>query len=495
MTDMMALGHRFADEFPELCLPWNAAQVPEPSLAIFNDNLATELGLDPGRLSGPEGVGVLAGNLVPEGATPVALGYAGHQFGNYSPRLGDGRALLLGELTKPDGRLVDIHLKGSGRTPFARGGDGKATLGPMLREYIVSEAMCSMSVPTTRSLSVVMTGEGVYRDGIEPGAVLTRVAASHIRVGTFEYAIRLGGEDLVRRLADHCIERHHPDSDDSSNRYLGLLSAVVDAQAVLIAKWMSLGFIHGVMNTDNMTISGEGIDYGPCAFMDAYDPSTVFSSIDHGGRYSYGNQARVATWNLARLAETMLGLFSDDTEAAVEMATETVNGFVDRFAQHWNALMAAKLGFAEVPTNCEELVSNLLTAMHKDRLDWTRAFRSLSGTLRADSPGVSDPIADDGSEQSAELSEWISRWRAQLSDSGVDHQDAATRMDSVNPVYIPRNHIVHDVLQDATAGSLTGFEELIEVLSDPFTERPGLERFAAGSSAQFAASFQTFCGT
>ncbi|HTO00527.1 MAG TPA: protein adenylyltransferase SelO family protein, partial [Microthrixaceae bacterium] len=336
-TQVLELQHRFLSGLPELSLEWQGASVPDPSLVVLNESLAVDLGLDVEWLRSADGVDVISGNRAPVGSVPVALGYAGHQFGNYSPRLGDGRALLLGELVTPEGTLIDIHLKGSGRTPFARGGDGKATIGPMLREYVVAESLNSLGVPTTRSLAVVLTGERINRNRVEPGAVLTRVAASHIRVGTFEYAVRLGGSDLVRRLADHAIERHYPYLAAVENPYVELLRAVVDSQAKLIANWMLLGFIHGVMNTDNMTISGEGIDYGPCAFMERYDPTTVFSSIDHAGRYAYGNQAPIAAWNLARLAETMLDLLADDTAKAVEVATEIVNGFPGRFNDHWRS--------------------------------------------------------------------------------------------------------------------------------------------------------------
>ncbi|MEZ5257091.1 MAG: YdiU family protein [Ilumatobacteraceae bacterium] len=352
---LTGLQSTFAEALPELCLEWEAAVVPDPRRVAFNEELAGALGPAAQALDSPEGVEILAGNRVPPGARPVAMGYAGHQFGNYSPRLGDGRALLLGELVDPEGHRWDVHLKGSGRTPFARGGDGKATIGPMLREHLIAEAMHALGVPTTRSLGVVTTGERIMRDGFEPGAVLTRVASSHLRVGTFEYAARLEGDDLVRRLADYAIDRHHPHLAEGDRPYLGLLGAVIDAQATLVAHWMLMGFIHGVMNTDNMTISGEGIDYGPCAFMDAYDPATVFSSIDHQGRYAFGRQPAIAGWNLARFAETLLPLLQTEagggTDDAVADATTELELLADRIALRWNAGMATKLGLAGRPAD------------------------------------------------------------------------------------------------------------------------------------------------
>ncbi len=511
------LQNRFLSELPELCLEWQAAPVPEPNLVVLNESLARELGLEPDELNSADGVAIFSGNRAPDGSTPVALGYAGHQFGNYSPRLGDGRALLLGELTPPapgpgaadtgpdaaagsdaPTGLVDVHLKGSGRTPFARGGDGKATIGPMLREYIVSEALNSLGVATTRSLAVVTTGEMIHRDGPEPGAVLTRIAASHIRVGTFEYAVRLGGSDLVRRLADHAIERHYPHlgrAEDSVNgRYVGLLSAVVDAQAKLVADWMLVGFIHGVMNTDNMTISGEGIDYGPCAFMDRYDPSAVFSSIDHAGRYAYGNQAPIAAWNLARLAETMLDLLSGDSSEAVAIATEVVNGFPARFNHHWRSAMLRKLGLVDQPIDDDLLLDDLPVAMHEAGSDWTGTYRNLAAGLRSDRSEEGPRfVTMDGPSES--LENWTRRWRRQLQREGRDLREVADQMDSCNPIYIPRNHLVDEALRAATLGDVAPFRRLVEVLRDPFVERAGLDRYAEAAPTEFNAGFQTFCGT
>ena len=351
MSDSVASSFRFDNSFvrelPALCVPWQAVQAPAPELLVLDEQLAGELGVPPDELRSPAGVAMLVGNAVPEGAEPVAQAYAGHQFGGYSPRLGDGRALLLGEVIDTHGTRRDLQLKGSGRTPFARGGDGLAAVGPMLREHLMCEAMFALDIPTTRSLAVVATGTQVARDTMLPGAVMVRVAASHLRVGTFEYASANGGPELVRALADHAIARHHPTAADAANPYLALLTHVADAQADLVARWMLVGFIHGVMNTDNMTISGETIDYGPCAFMDAFDPATVFSSIDHGGRYAYGNQASIALWNLARLAEALLPLIDDDTDAAVAAATAALEAFPTAFQQHWHRRIADKLGLAD----------------------------------------------------------------------------------------------------------------------------------------------------
>lgn len=502
---VIELGHLMADELAELTLPWNAALVPDPRLVVLNRPLAVDLGLDADVLSSADGVAVLAGNLVPQGATPVALAYAGHQFGSYSPLLGDGRALLLGELEPPGGGLRDLHLKGSGRTPFARGGDGKATVGSMLREYLISEFLHRVGVPTTRSLAVVTTGEQVTRDRLEPGAVLTRVAASHIRVGTFEYAARTGGPDLIRRLADHVISRHHPHAGEAENPYLELLRSVVDAQAVLVAKWMTIGFIHGVMNTDNMTISGEGIDYGPCAFMDTYDPSTVFSSIDHAGRYAYGNQVRIAAWNLARLAETMLVLLADDVEDAVAIATDEVNAFVDRFRIHWDGEVARKLGLDDTPVGVPdaaliaELAEGLITVMEADRLDWTLTFRDLASGLRSGGgkPTQHSAVAlrghpDVGSDA---MRSWTTDWHGFIGRTGRDPHEVADRMDSVNPVHIPRNHLVDEALASAADGDTAAFFELLEVLEDPFGTGTADDRYSRPASAEFSAGYRTFCGT
>ncbi len=456
---------------------------------MLNDALATELGLDPRALRSPEGVRLLVGTAVPDGAKPVAQAYAGHQFGGFVPRLGDGRALLLGEVVDADGRLRDVHLKGSGRTPSARGGDGLAAVGPMLREYVVSEAMHALGIPTTRSLAVVATGRPVRRETLLPGAVLARVASSHLRVGSFQYARATGDVDLLRRLADHAIARHHPATADAEQPYLALFEAVVAAQASLVARWMLVGFVHGVMNTDNMTISGETIDYGPCAFMDAFDPATVYSSIDHGGRYAYGNQPQIAQWNLTRLAETLLPLFDVDTDTAAAAATDVLQSFPDRFHQYWSHGMRAKLGMTDHRGEDGALINDLLTLLRDQRVDYTSCFRALSSAVLGDAERARSLFA----EPSA-FDAWAERWRARLSSQGADPETVAEAMDRVNPVYIPRNHRVEEALAAATAGDMEPFHRLLDVLAQPFEERPGLEPYAAPAPPGLG-EYRTFCGT
>jgi uncharacterized protein YdiU (UPF0061 family) len=478
----LALDARFARELPELALPWQAVDTPEPRLLVLNEQLADELGLDAGWLRG-DGLGLLTGTRPPEGATPVAQAYAGHQFGGYSPRLGDGRALLLGELVDSSGRVRDLHLKGSGRTPFSRGGDGLAVVGPMLREHLVSEAMHALGIPTTRSLAVVATGRAVQRETVLPGAVLARVASSHLRVGSFQYARATDDLDLLRRLTDHAIARHHPQAAEADNPALALFEAVVATQAELIARWMLVGFVHGVMNTDNMTISGETIDYGPCAFMDAFDPATVYSSIDTGGRYAYGNQPVVAEWNLARLAEALLPLVADEQDAAVALAVEALGAFRERYSAAWSAGMRAKLGLPEGLDDAvaSTLVADLLALVQTDHVDHTSFFRSLGAAARGDAEPARGMFLD-----LAGFDAWAERWLA------VGPHAAA--MDRVNPAYVPRNHLVEEALDAATAGDLEPFDRLLAVVSAPYDERPGLERYAEPAPDSFA-GYQTFCGT
>jgi serine/tyrosine/threonine adenylyltransferase len=479
----VTLGDRFAGELGEMALPWQAEQAPDPRLLVLNERLAAELGWDPAWLRSAEGLRLLVGNLVPSGATPVAQAYAGHQFGGFVPRLGDGRALLLGEVVDADGRLRDLHLKGSGRTPFARGGDGLAAVGPMLREYVISEAMHALGIPTTRSLAVVATGRRVHRETVLPGAVLARVASSHLRVGSFQYARATGDVDLLRRLADHAIARHHADAGEAERPYLALFEAVVTAQASLVARWMLVGFVHGVMNTDNMTISGETIDYGPCAFMEAFDPATVYSSIDHGGRYAYGNQPIVAEWNLARLAEALLPLIDDDHERAVELAVASLGTFRPLYNAAWSAGMRAKLGLPEGVDDAvaTALFDELLTLLQENHVDHTSFFRGLGATARGDAEPARNLFLD-----LAGFDGWVERWRA----LGPD----ADAMDRVNPVYIPRNHLVEEALDAATRDDLEPLARLLDAVSAPFDERPGLERYAAPAPQDFGA-YRTFCGT
>lgn len=462
---------------------WQAEPAPDLRLLALNEPLAAELGLDAAWLRGPDGLRFLAGNLVPDGAAPVAQAYAGHQFGGYVPRLGDGRALLLGELVDDDGRLRDIHLKGSGPTPFARGGDGLAAVGPMLREYIVSEAMHALGVPTTRSLAVVATGRPIERETLLPGAVLARVARSHLRVGSFQYAAASGDVDLLRRLADHAIARHHPSAAEADRPYLALFEAVVGVQASLIARWMLAGFVHGVMNTDNMTISGETIDYGPCAFMEAYHPETVFSSIDFWGRYAYGNQPVVAGWNLARFAEALLPLLSNNIEEGVALAEESFGVFRPTYDAVWSSGMRAKLG---VPEDIEgqrvtPLVDELLALLQESHVDYTSFFRHLSRATRGNPEPARGLFIN-----LAGFDDWMSRWRA----LGPD----AESMDRGNPIYIPRNHLVEEALSAATAGDLDPLVRLLDAVGTPYDERPGLERYASPAPEDFGA-YQTFCGT
>lgn len=482
-TSTLVLDDRFARELPELALPWQAAETPDPTLLVLNDELAEDLGLDPGWLATPAGVGLLTGTALPEGAHPVAQAYAGHQFGGYSPRLGDGRALLLGELADRDGRTRDLHLKGSGRTPFSRGGDGFAVVGPMLREYVVSEAMHALGIPTTRSLAVVATGRSVQRDVPQPGAVLARVASSHLRVGSFQYARATDDLDLLRRLADHAITRHHPEAAEAEAPYLALFEAVRDAQAALVARWMLVGFVHGVMNTDNMTISGETIDYGPCAFVDAFDPAALYSSIDTQGRYAYGNQPVVAEWNLARLAEALLPLLAESQDEGVEVATASLAGFRPRYSAAWQAGMRAKLGLpagldADV---ADALVTDLVALLEADHPDHTSFFRRLGDAARGDAEPARSLLLD-----LAGFDAWAERWRA----VGPD----ADAMDRVNPAYVPRNHLVEQALTAASAGDSGPFARLVDAVTRPFDVRPGLEEHAEPAPASFGA-YTTYCGT
>ena len=479
----VAFDGRFARELAEMAIPWQAEEAPEPRLLVLNEALAAELGLGADYLRGSDGVLLLIGNLVPSGATPVAQAYTGHQFGWLAPRLGDGRALLLGEITDTSGHLRDVHLKGSGRTPFARGGDGLAAVGPMLREYIVSEAMHAMGIPTTRSLAVVATGRQVFRETMLPGAVLARVASSHLRVGSFQYARATGDLNLLRRLVDHAIARHYPGAAEAEQPYLALFQAVVAAQASLVAQWMLAGFVHGVMNTDNMTISGETIDYGPCAFLDDFDPATVFSSIDETGRYSYRNQPVMAEWNLTRLAESLLPLFHDQQEQAVAQAQEALAAFRRQYSAAWSAGMAAKLGLPDGLDDdvASPLVDEVLSLLQAGRADHTLFFRSLSAAARGDAEPVRSLLPDPSA-----FDAWAGRWIALAPD--------ADAMDRVNPAYIPRNHLVEEALDAATGGDLEPLGLLLNAVTRPYDERPGLERYAAAAPEDFGA-YRTFCGT
>ncbi len=463
--------------------PWAAAPARAPEMLVLNDGLAAELGADPGALHRGDGIALLLGKGVPHGLQTVAQGYAGHQFGSWSPRLGDGRALLLGEVLDVHGRRHDVHLKGSGRTPFARGGDGRAAVGPMLREHLVSEAMHALGIPTTRALAVVATGEPVRRETLLPGAVLARVGASHLRVGTFQYvAATLRDPELLRRLTDHAIARHHPAAADADVPAVALFDAVAAAQAALVARWMLVGFVHGVMNTDNMTISGESIDYGPCAFMDAYDPETVFSSIDLGGRYAYGAQPQIAQWNLARLAESLVALVdAGDQQAAVRALMPVLEAFPDRFLTAWRDGMHAKLGLRSGLAGGESIVDGLLSLLREEGVDWTSAFRALARVARGDTDALAAVAA-----APERFTGWLDRWLALAPDPDA--------MDCVNPLYIPRNHLVEDALTQATVGDLAPYHRLLDAVTRPFEERPGFDAYAAPAPPGFG-DHVTYCGT
>ncbi len=491
---MFTFDNSYARDLPGFYVAWQPATVPAPRLLRLNTALADELGLDPQALASEEGLQVLAGNRVPEGASPLAQAYAGHQFGGFSPQLGDGRALLLGEVIDRHGRRRDIALKGSGRTPFSRGGDGKAAVGPVLREYLVSEAMHALGIPTTRALAAVATGEPVQRERTLPGAVLTRVAASHVRVGTFQFFAARGQHDEVRRLADYVIGRHDPSLAGLPDRYLGLLRHVAQRQAALIAQWMNVGFIHGVMNTDNMTVSGETIDYGPCAFMEAYDPEAVFSSIDQGGRYAYRNQPLIARWNLARLAETLLPLLADEPDAAVALATEVIDAFPAWYDEHWRAGQRAKLGLRTAQADDAALADDWLALLHAQQVDFTLAWRHLAGAADA-APRSAEPLRDLFVDRAA-ADAWLQRWRARCEAEGGDAAARAAAMRAVNPIVIPRNQRVEEALAAAVDhDDLAPFERLLAALQRPYELAVGDERYAEPAPRELTAGYRTFCGT
>lgn len=462
----------------------NPTPVRSPKLIILNHPLAASLGLDDSALQRNDGVAVLGGNQAPEGAAPLAQAYAGHQFGHFN-MLGDGRALLLGEQITPSGERVDIQLKGSGRTPYSRGGDGRAALGPMLREYIISEAMHGLGIPTTRSLAVVTTGESIIRETEQPGTILTRVAASHLRVGTFQYVAAWGTTENLRALADYTLERHYPEAAVDENRYLSLLQEVIKRQAELIAKWQLVGFIHGVMNTDNMTLSGETIDYGPCAFMDTYDPETVFSSIDIQGRYAYANQPHIAAWNLARFAETLLPLLHDNREQAVKLAEDAISDFTEIFHRRWLVGMRAKLGIFNEEMQDETLIKDLLGMMQKYRADYTNTFRVL--TL--------DKPKDTVLHNTAEFNQWYEQWQARLGRQQESQAFSQQLMRSSNPAIIPRNHRVEEALEAAVEREdYCVMEQLLEVLSNPYaySDKQTIYSTLPEDSTR---PYRTFCGT
>jgi uncharacterized protein YdiU (UPF0061 family) len=467
----------YARQLPGFYILGAAEPVPSPKIVRLNHQLATELQLDPQALDSDLGAQIFSGNQPPADATVLAQAYAGHQFGSFVPQLGDGRALLLGEVIDIHGRRRDIQLKGSGRTPFSRGGDGRAALGPVLREYIIGEAMHGLGIPTTRALAAVTTGQPVFREEVLPGAVLTRVASSHIRVGTFQFFAARRDTEKVKRLADYSIARHYPDAAAAENPYLAFLDAVCRRQAHLIAQWMLVGFIHGVMNTDNMAISGETIDYGPCAFMDYYDPQTVFSSIDRQGRYAYGNQPHIARWNLARLAECLLPLIHPDEKQAVDLALATVNAFTDHYDHAWLTGMCRKLGLGAPQPGDLALANSFLDALAMARADYTTAFHDLA---RAAS-GESIPY----------LESWLPAWKNRVPDLPA----ALTQMGQANPRIIARNHKVEEALEAATRSQdLKPFENLLAALANPFSDSPEFQEFTQ-PAPRTAPPYRTFCGT
>jgi len=472
----------------------NPIPVLEPRLIKLNVALANQLGLDPDALATPDGFAILAGNRVAEGSEPLAIAYAGHQFGQFVPQLGDGRANLLGEVMGRDGVRYDIQLKGSGQTPFSRRGDGRAALGPVLREYIVSEAMAALGVPTTRALAAVTTGERVFREAVLPGAVLTRIAASHLRVGTFQYFAAQGDTDGLRQLAQYAIERHYPDLTKAERPYRALLDRVIARHASLVAQWMNLGFIHGVMNTDNTSISGETLDYGPCAFMEAYDPATVFSAIDQQGRYAYGNQPRIALWNLMRLAEALLHLLQHE-QGSQEAALATANEALAEFPALYEAALLSglrrKLGLLTEHDEDLTLAEDFLTLMTAQRADFTSTFRRLNDAATEAGRDAARELFHDPAAYDA----WSARWHARLAAESTSAEARMAAMRLANPVYIPRNHLVEAAIQAAVDGQdYEPFEKLLEVVTEPYDEKPGLEEYARPARAEEQVS-QTFCGT
>lgn len=483
-------GLRFDNTYAALGEPFVFRQQPtpvrEPRLLAFNAALCATLGADPDVVRSNAATWFSGNRSVP-GSMPVSTAYAGHQFGNFVPQLGDGRAILLGEVVGSDGRRRDIQLKGAGRTPFSRGGDGRAAIGPVLREYLVSEAMHALGIPTTRALAAVATGEPVFRDEVLPGAVITRVASSHIRVGTFEFFSARGDLSSLRRLAAHVIDRHDPELADADTPVLALLQAVVARQAALVAQWMTVGFVHGVMNTDNCSIAGETIDYGPCAFMEAYDPATVFSSIDRRGRYAYGNQPLIAQWNLARLAEALLPLIHPDPAAAIEHATAAVTAFETLFAQAWKGRLSAKLGLGDEPD--AELMADWLDLLAEQRIDWTLAHRALSLVAEGDDAALRELFVDRDAPTA-----WLTSWKARVAGGEGRGKAIAAALRSVNPVCIPRNQAVEAMVAAAEQGDLAPFERLRRALETPF-EEPADAHELMRPAAEGSPPYVTFCGT
>lgn len=495
--DLGELSIPFANSYAALPERFFARQTPdpvrEPKLIRLNTALCTLLGLDPAQLSSSTGADIFAGNTVPPGAEPIAQAYAGHQFGGWVPQLGDGRAVLLGEVVGTDSVRRDIQLKGSGRTPFSRGGDGRAALGPVLREYIVSEAMHALGVPTTRALAAVTTGEEVIRDGFLPGGILTRVAQSHVRVGTFQYFAARHDEDAIRILADYVIDRHYPDSKGAENPYAALLAAVVAKQAALVAKWFGLGFIHGVMNTDNTSVAGETIDYGPCAFMDIYHPQKVFSSIDHMGRYAFGNQPSIMQWNLAQFAQCLLPLLATDIETSVGMAQIEIDTYPRLFERALGNVMRAKLGLQTKQDGDLALGMDLLECLADGQADFTSTFRTLANVVNPDPTDARSPHAmfDDA----AAFEAWVVRWQERSKDEPLAPATRADAIRNANPAVIPRNHLVEAAIRAAEDnGDFAPFNALVDEVIRPFESRPANSPYVQPPAPHEVVS-KTFCGT
>jgi uncharacterized protein YdiU (UPF0061 family) len=466
--------------------------VQNPDLIIFNQVLSDELGLSKTALDSSAGASVFAGNHIPEGAAPLAMAYSGHQFGHFNPHLGDGRAILLGQIMGPSGSSFDIHMKGTGQTAFSRNGDGRAALGPVLREYLVSEAMARLGVPTTRALAAVTTGEEVIRERLLPGGIITRVAASFVRIGTFEYFLSRGDRAGLARLADYVIDYHYPDLKQADNPYLALLEAVIKGQAALIAQWMQLGFIHGVMNTDNMSIACETIDYGPCAFMDHYAHDRVFSSIDHHGRYAYHNQPNIGLWNLSRLAECLLHLIDEDTDTAVDIAKDRLEGFIGSYQSHWLTGMRAKLGLNSDRDEDKALIEALFAIMARGKVDFTQTFYQLS---MLDINASNDAAILALFDHAEAFVRWVDQWRQRLRQESSDDVERKAIMRTANPVYIPRNHLIEAAIRAAEDhGDFSVFHALHEVLQQPYDVEPGREAYMQPPQPHEIVH-QTFCGT
>ena len=468
----------------------NPVPALSPKMLLFNESLAKEMNLHYLIENSSECLDILSGNKIIKNSRPIALAYSGHQFGHFNSNLGDGRALLLGEALDQQGNLKDIQLKGSGRTPFSRRGDGKSALGPVLREYLISESMHILGIPTTRSLAAINTGEKVHRDEETYGGIMTRVASSHIRIGSFEYAYKNKDISVVKDLADYSISRHYPDTASLDNPYLAFFAAVCNEQASLVASWMTVGFIHGVMNTDNIAISGETIDYGPCAFMDAYNPATVFSSIDVNSRYAYGNQPAILTWNLTRLAETLIPLVNKDKDESIKLLTEVLQLIKPVYTNYWLSLMRSKIGLSKEEQNDIELITNLLEIMEEEKTDFTNSFRLLSKALIGDTQSIRKLF-----NNSRRFDGWMMIWQERISQEGVAEEKIATSMNKINPIYIPRNHKVEEVLKAAVnENDMKPFSSLYSILQDPYKEIIGLESFSE-PAPESNIPYKTFCGT